>query len=145
MSEEQRTENREPRTEDQGPQNREPQNQERSTLWLNREPRTEDRELGAGQAARPFSLATVLVLLLVVILLAVLPLLFIRDSEFGGADGVAQQAITQIAPDYQPWFTPLIEPPGTETASLLFALQAALGAGVIGYFFGLKRGQRTKK
>jgi cobalt/nickel transport protein len=87
----------------------------------------------------------VVALLLVVVLLAVLPLLLIRNSEFGGADGVAQQAITEIAPNYQPWFTPLIEPPGTETASLLFALQAALGAGVIGYFFGLKRGQRTAR
>ena len=114
---------------------------------MSTEPRTENgRPQGQPrtvETARPLSRGMVFVLLLVVVLLAVLPLLFIRDSEFGGADGVAQQAIGEIAPDYQPWFAPLIEPPGTETASLLFALQAALGAGVIGYFFGLKHGQRV--
>lgn len=81
-------------------------------------------------------------LIAIVILLAVVPLFLHRDSEFGGADGAAEEAITEIAPDYQPWFSPLWEPPGGETESLLFALQAALGAGFIGYFFGLKRGQR---
>jgi cobalt/nickel transport protein len=88
------------------------------------------------------SRGTTWMLILLVMLLAVLPLLFVRDTEFGGADGAAEEAITEIAPEYQPWFRPLWEPPGGETESLLFALQAALGAGVIGYFFGLKRGQR---
>ncbi|MGQ9491704.1 MAG: energy-coupling factor ABC transporter substrate-binding protein [Anaerolineae bacterium] len=81
-------------------------------------------------------------LVAVVILLAVIPLFLHRDSEFGGADSAAEGAITEIAPDYQPWFSPIWEPPGSETESLLFALQAAIGAGFIGYFFGLKRGQR---
>ncbi len=81
-------------------------------------------------------------LIAIVILLAVVPLFLHRDSEFGGADGEAETAITEIAPDYEPWFSPIWEPPGGETESLLFALQAALGAGFIGYFFGLKRGQR---
>lgn len=81
-------------------------------------------------------------LIAIVILLAVAPLFLHRDSEFGGADGEAETAITEIAPDYEPWFSPIWEPPGGETESLLFALQAALGAGFIGYFFGLKRGQR---
>jgi cobalt/nickel transport protein len=76
-----------------------------------------------------------------VIALAIVPLLLVRDSEFGGADGQAA-AISEVAPGYQPWFHPLLEPPGGETESLLFALQAALGASLIGYFFGLKRGQR---
>ncbi|NTV64810.1 MAG: energy-coupling factor ABC transporter substrate-binding protein [Oscillochloris sp.] len=81
-------------------------------------------------------------LLGIVVLLAVLPLLFIHNSEFGGADDAAEQTISEVAPDYQPWFRPLWEPPGGETESLFFALQAALGTGLIGYFFGLKRGQR---
>ena len=55
---------------------------------------------------------------------------------FGGADGKAQQAIGPIAPDYKPWFLPLMEPASNEIASLLFALQAAIGAGVIGYWLG---------
>lgn len=57
-------------------------------------------------------------------------------AAFGGADAQAQQAIVQIAPNYQPWFAPLLEPASGEIASLLFALQAALGAGVIGYWLG---------
>ncbi|NJO83956.1 MAG: energy-coupling factor ABC transporter substrate-binding protein [Blastochloris sp.] len=90
---------------------------------------------------KPFGMGTSLLLLGIVVVLAIIPLLIVRDSEFGGADGQAEEAILEIAPDYEPWFAPLIEPPGGETESLLFALQAALGAGLIGYFFGLKRGQ----
>ncbi|NTV63037.1 MAG: energy-coupling factor ABC transporter substrate-binding protein [Oscillochloris sp.] len=91
--------------------------------------------------SRPFGRTATLLLLALVIALAIIPLLLVRGSEFGGADGAAEEMITTIAPDYQPWFSPLIEPPGGETESLLFALQAALGASLIGYFFGLKRGQ----
>ncbi|MFV9505808.1 MAG: energy-coupling factor ABC transporter substrate-binding protein [Oscillochloridaceae bacterium umkhey_bin13] len=93
--------------------------------------------------SKPFGWNVALVLLGVVIILAIIPLLLVTDSEFGGADGAAVDAILAIAPEYEPWFEPLLEPPGGETESLLFALQAALGAGLIGYFFGLKRGQRT--
>lgn len=83
-------------------------------------------------------------LLLGVIVLAVVPLLMIQDSEFGGADGQAEEAIMEISPNYEPWFQPLIEPPGGETESLLFAVQAALGAGVIGYAMGLYKGRLEK-
>ncbi|RRR67437.1 MAG: energy-coupling factor ABC transporter substrate-binding protein [Candidatus Viridilinea halotolerans] len=94
---------------------------------------------------KPFGWPVALLLVLVVLLLAVVPLLVVQDSEFGGADGAAVAAIGEVAPDYEPWFEPFWEPPGGETESLLFALQAALGAGVIGYFFGLKRGQGHRK
>ncbi|MCR6544847.1 energy-coupling factor ABC transporter substrate-binding protein [Dehalobacterium formicoaceticum] len=81
------------------------------------------------------------ILILIVIILAVTPLFLVQDSEFGGADGLAEEAITEVDPSYEPWFTPFWEPPGGETESLLFALQAALGAGFLGYYFGLKKGQ----
>ncbi len=71
-------------------------------------------------------------------LLTVLPLwLAGTSSTFGGADARAQQAIGDIAPGYVPWFAPVFEPASEEIASLLFALQAAAGAGVIGYWLGL--------
>lgn len=92
--------------------------------------------------SKPFGWGVSLLLAALVVILAVVPLLIIRDSEFGGADAAAEQAIGEVAPDYQPWFRPLFEPPSGETESLLFAVQAAIGAGVIGYFFGLKRGRR---
>jgi len=60
----------------------------------------------------------------------------IHDSEFEGADTAAQDLIYEINPDYEPIFEPLWEPPGGETESLLFALQAAIGALIIGFFFG---------
>lgn len=82
-------------------------------------------------------------LILAVIMLTVLPLIFVK-SEFQGADGEAQKLITEIQPNYKPWFEPLFEPPGTETASLLFATQAALGAGVIGYIIGLYKGRKNE-
>ncbi|WP_321420200.1 energy-coupling factor ABC transporter substrate-binding protein [uncultured Methanomethylovorans sp.] len=65
------------------------------------------------------------------------------DAEFAGADGEAENVISSIAPNYQPWNPgiPVFEPPSGEIESLLFALQAAAGALVIGYFFGYYRGK----
>ncbi|WP_298983909.1 energy-coupling factor ABC transporter substrate-binding protein [uncultured Caldilinea sp.] len=84
----------------------------------------------------------VLTLIALFALLTVAPLLWLENSEFPGADALAEEAIQEIAPDVEPWFQPLWEPPGSETESLLFALQAAIGAGFIGYFFGWQRGRK---
>ncbi|MFB7825615.1 energy-coupling factor ABC transporter substrate-binding protein [Streptomyces hydrogenans] len=85
-------------------------------------------------------------LLLLVAALAVLPLALglgdHKEEPFTGADAEAETAITEIRPDYEPWFSPLYEPPSGEIESALFALQAALGAGVLAYYFGLRRGRR---
>jgi len=99
------------------------------------------------QSSRTLGSGTVWLLLGIVVLLAVVPLFLHPESEFGGADGQAEEVIAAINPDVEPWFAPLIEPPGGETESLLFALQAAVGAGFIGYFLGLKRGEarRTRR
>ncbi|MEC1179973.1 energy-coupling factor ABC transporter substrate-binding protein [Metasolibacillus meyeri] len=78
-------------------------------------------------------------LLAIVVLLAIIPLFIQTDAEFGGADGEAEAAITEIDENYTPWFESLWEPPSGEIESLLFALQAAIGAGFIGYFFGYMR------
>ncbi|MEU1252859.1 energy-coupling factor ABC transporter substrate-binding protein [Streptomyces chartreusis] len=87
-----------------------------------------------------------LLLLLVVAALAVLPLALglgdHKEEPFTGADGEAETAITEIEPDYEPWFSPLYEPPSGEIESALFSLQAALGAGVLAYYFGLHRGRK---
>ncbi len=91
------------------------------------------------------SLPATLLLIVAVVALAAIPLLLNPGSEFGGADAAAEEAITEVRPEYEPWFEPLWAPPGSETESLLFALQAGLGCGVIGYFFGLKRGEHKNK
>ncbi|GGG22499.1 energy-coupling factor ABC transporter substrate-binding protein [Paenibacillus abyssi] len=85
-----------------------------------------------------------ILLVIGIILLAVLPLLSI-NGDFGGADGKAEEMILAINPEYEPWANPLAELP-SETESMLFALQAAIGAGIIGYVFGtLKAGRAEKK
>lgn len=88
---------------------------------------------------------TVMILLLLCVLIAVIPLAVIRDSEFGGADGAAEELITQINPEYEAWASPVFELPGGETESLLFCLQAALGAGIFGYGFGVLRERYRKE
>jgi cobalt/nickel transport protein len=80
-------------------------------------------------------------LLFAVLVLVALPLLFVK-GEYGGSDGLAQQTIAADHPDYRPWFSSLYEPPSGEIASGLFALQAAIGAGFIGYYFGVARTKR---
>lgn len=78
----------------------------------------------------------IIILVALCVVIAVVPLLLITDSEFGGADGMAEDAIGEINPEYEPWAESLIELPGGETESLLFALQAALGSGILFFGFG---------
>ena len=90
-----------------------------------------------------------ILLILGVIVLAVLPLWIVEKPDagtigeeteiFAGADDKAKGLISEIAPNYTPWFKPLIEPASGEIASMLFALQAALGAGFIGYYLAVSR------
>lgn len=87
---------------------------------------------------------TVIILLLICVLIAVIPLATNKESEFAGADGAAEEAILELSPDYEPWASPILEPPGGETESLLFCIQAALGAGIFGYGFGVLR-ERSRK
>ncbi|WP_030159197.1 energy-coupling factor ABC transporter substrate-binding protein, partial [Streptomyces sp. NRRL S-244] len=85
-------------------------------------------------------------LLLLVAALAVLPIALGmgegKEEPFTGADAQAETAISELKPDYEPWFSPLYEPPSGEVESALFALQAALGAGVLAYYFGVRKGRR---
>ena len=81
-------------------------------------------------------ITTILILVILCAVILIFPLMTIKDSEFGGADGAAEEAIAVVDPDYEPWADPILEPPGGETESLLFCLQTALGAIVIGYGFG---------
>jgi cobalt/nickel transport protein len=82
-----------------------------------------------------------------VALLAIIPFWIVPSPKteeeasrmFLGADGKAMDLVTEISPDYRPWFKPLLEPRSSEIASLLFSFQAALGAGVIGYYIGSAR------
>jgi cobalt/nickel transport protein len=61
------------------------------------------------------------------------------QGEFKGSDDIGTQAILDARPGYQPWFQPLWKPPSDEVENLLFSLQAALGAGFLGYAIGRRR------
>ncbi len=87
-------------------------------------------------------------LIVAVLVVTVLPLWIYRSDDrnglFEGADGQASDLISELAPGYRPWVEPWFEPPSGEIESALFSLQAALGGGFIGYFFGLRKGARRR-
>jgi len=66
------------------------------------------------------------------------------DAEYGGADDMPEGVIGEITDGtFEPIAKPIWEPPSGEIESLLFGLQAAIGAGVIGYFFGYYRAKKN--
>ena len=77
-----------------------------------------------------------LILIALVVIIAALPLWLLPNAEFGGADGQAAEVVQELNPGYQPWFEPILEPASGEVESLLFALQAAVGAGIVGFVLG---------
>lgn len=88
------------------------------------------------------TLVTVALVLAVVALFAVPLLLDGGSSDYTGTDSQAVTAVQQSDPGYEPWFSSLLPPLSPSVESGLFALQAALGGGVLGYVFGRLRGRR---
>lgn len=94
---------------------------------------------------QPERLSTGLIIsgIIAIIILIAIPLLIVRDSQFTGSDNAGSEAIMRIAPDYNSkWTTNWWTPPGGETESMLFALQATAGGILIGYLFGYLRGRQ---
>lgn len=77
-----------------------------------------------------------------VVALFAFPVLFV-EGEYAGADGQAGEVID--ATGYRPWFSPVWEPPSGEIESGIFAMQAAAGAGVLGYCLGVARTRRRQR
>lgn len=89
-----------------------------------------------------------IILLVLVAIIAILPLAIYSglgedEGYFGGSDDAAGEAIEETG--YEPWFSSIWEPPSGEIESLLFALQAAIGAIIIGYVLGYYMGQDSVK
>ncbi len=63
------------------------------------------------------------------------------NHEWSGSDDQAGNVIDKMTGgSYQPWADNIWTPPSGEIESLLFALQAAFGSLIIGYFLGYYRG-----
>lgn len=86
-----------------------------------------------------WSLVDVLIVVAVVALFAIPLLLDGGTSEYGGTDAAVTEDIE--AEGYTPWIDSLVSPAG-EVESGLFALQAAIGGGALGYVLGRLRGRR---
>ena len=100
---------------------------------------------GTDQGKRNKGIIKTLILVTIVVGLAVLPLLFVKNGDFGGSDDKAKKAITEINKNYKPWFSPIFEPKSSEIQSLLFSLQAAIGSGIVFYCLGYMRGKKKKE
>ncbi|MBU3177178.1 energy-coupling factor ABC transporter substrate-binding protein [Clostridium estertheticum] len=82
-----------------------------------------------------------LILAVLVVAIAVIPLLFLKHAAFTGSDDLAKNEIAKIDANYKPWFYSIWTPPSAEIESLLFSLQAAIGSGVVCFFFGYAKGK----
>lgn len=84
---------------------------------------------------------TAILLMILVIAIAIIPLFALRGAEFGGSDDAGSKKIEEIAGEYEPWFTPVLETaihgeiPG-EVESLLFCVQTGIGVGIAAFLMG---------
>jgi cobalt/nickel transport protein len=88
------------------------------------------------------SRASNLLLLGLAAALVAAPMILKLPGDYTGTDDAARTAIAEHG--YEPWFESLWAPPSKEVESLLFALQAAVGAGGLGYVLGYRRGRRGR-
>ena len=66
-----------------------------------------------------------------------------RVGNLEGADSKLEEKVAEINGDYKPWIESIWTPPSGEVESLLFASQAAAGAGFIGYYLGRKKNDKN--
>ena len=86
------------------------------------------------------------ILVLVVFIAAFAYVSSTGNHEWSGADDQPANVINDLTHgSYQPWAHSIWTPPSPEIESLLFALQAAFGAIIIGYFLGYYRGLAKAK
>lgn len=89
-----------------------------------------------------------IILLALVVVIVAFPLALYNgkgesQSYFGGSDDQGPAYITSTG--YVPWFHSIWEPPSPEIENLLFAVQAAIGAIIIGYILGYYKGQANER
>ena len=89
-----------------------------------------------------------IILLLLVLAIVIFPLAIYNGKgenqvNFGGSDDQGPEYISSTG--YVPWFHSIWTPPSPEIESLIFTIQAAIGAIIIGYVFGYYNGQAKER
>ena len=89
-----------------------------------------------------------IIMLLMVAALIIFPLAIYNGKAgsgeiFSGSDSHGTELISSEG--YKPWFNSVWEPPSPEIESLIFSLQAAIGALIIGYFVGYYKGRQKSE
>ncbi|MDD1666298.1 MAG: energy-coupling factor ABC transporter substrate-binding protein [Methanomicrobiales archaeon] len=70
------------------------------------------------------------------------------NAEFAGSDTAGSREISGITGIPEEGYRPLVGqwvPPGPGVESALFALQAAIGGGIVGWVFGYWRGLKARE
>lgn len=65
------------------------------------------------------------------------------EEAFGGTDSVVTDILSEDG--VTPWFQPIFEPGSGEIESGLFAMQAGLGGGLLGFALGNLRGRHQQR
>lgn len=81
-------------------------------------------------------------MVIVIVSLVSLPLVMFQHAGFAGTDDKAVSMVQGIDKNYKPWFEGVKLFDSPEISSTLFALQAAIGASVLGYYIGYSKGKR---
>ena len=89
-----------------------------------------------------------IILLILVVIIAVAPMIIYSgmgedEGYFSGTDDVASGIVEDTG--FEPNPIILWEPPSGEIESLLFAVQAAIGGVILGYFIGRWQGEAKHK
>ena len=84
-------------------------------------------------------------MVVVIVALVSLPLVMFQHAEFTGTDDKAVSMVQGIDKNYKPWFEGVKLFDSPEIISTFFALQASIGASVLGYYIGYSRGKQQNK
>jgi len=101
-----------------------------------------DNKILETEAQKKGNLKHVLIVV-IVIALFIVPFVINQDADFGGTDGQGPDAIEESG--YTPWIDPLAYQPDDLGERLLFSLQVAIGAVILGFYIGHETGRENNK
>lgn len=93
---------------------------------------------------KKFTLIVIVLISVVALSIALIPGITGNAPDWTGTDDLAKNKIMDTNAGYEPWFSPILKPPGSGMESFLFSIQAAIGAGIIGYVAGFYTGKKKR-